>query len=91
MTRDEYLLQLLNSSGSAAYQAYWFIDQKTFGDELPSPDVQYVAEAVTDMPELITDEHLLSAWYYNECGRLRLVVDFDILAMLIRLGALNEG
>ena len=68
-----------------ASEAYLFLTAITDADEVPDPDIQYIADAVSNIPEYLTlTRRFRSARYYDDCSHRRERMDYETLARLIR-------
>ena len=69
---------------NAAREAFLFLTAVTDEYEVPCTDLLYIADAVSNMPEFLTHRRFRSARFYDDCGSRRQLMDYGILARLIR-------
>lgn len=63
-SREEYLERLAENS-----DAYWFVFVHFSPDNPPTAEEEYIAENITNRPELLTDQQYAAARYWNGCQR----------------------
>ena len=69
---------------NAAREAFLVLTAVTDESEVPDSDLQYIADAVSNMPEFLTHRRFRSARFYDDCGSRCQLMDYGTLARLIR-------